>query len=244
MARDAGFSLVASLSQRTANDYIRVYFANNVSPQPIPLPASVSIAGTTVNLAGTVALLPPEVSFTQNAQNAVTLNAALMGTLQFSSSALPSQEFPIILYTTLTLPLATNRSGPLVFPGINFAPANVNSIGIEVLRNLKSPSANPLQPLYQQALTSGPVLAALTIALQAFQPTILPISPLQIPAVFNLPASRGAPYGTSEFGPFPTWFTLSFAPTRMVPLVLNGAVTVGVDVNGWTTGDTTQTRLT
>ena len=237
MSRNAGFSVAASIVETAANDFIRTYFANNIPPQPIPLPPTVTVGAVTVTLMGSVAVLPPEVTFASNPQNAVTVNAAMIGRIGFAASGSPNQNFDVILFTTLALPLAEANDGSLLFPAVNFALATVNSVGVEVLRNRAGITGAALLPVYQAALTSGPILTALTNGLRTFVPAFLPIAPFNFPSIFHQDVHRGPPKGTSEFGPFPVWFSIDLTPTRLVAVVLDGALALGLDINGYTNGD-------
>jgi hypothetical protein len=239
MARHAGFSLAVSVSQTVANEFLLVFFANAVPPQSFSLPPTVTIGGTVVTLSGTVALLPPEVTFARNPANAVGVSMAVMGRVGFSACGLPAQSYDVILYATVSVPIASANNGSLLFPGINLAQVVITALGVEVLRNPQSFSG-PIQPVYQQALTSSPVIGAINAGLQSFAPLLLPLGPFRFPSIFHKDIHRPPPKGTSEFGPFPVWFTIDIRPTRLAAVVLDGAVSLGVDLNGATFGDPAQ----
>lgn len=237
MARNANYSLVASMSQGVANKYIQSYFASKVPPQPIPLPSPVLVGAIPVNQIGTVFLIPPEVVFVRNGANAVGVNLAFAGTISLTSAGLAAQTLKVTLFTKLSLPLKAQISLGNLLAGIDLTKASVASVGVEVIEVLTGGAA---QLVYQQAITSGPVVAALTAALQGFNPSTLPIGPLNIPGEYKLPQPRSAPPQSAEFPPFPTWFTIDLKPTGIAPVVLDGAISVGVDLNGWTNGNPAQ----
>jgi hypothetical protein len=234
MPRHAGFAMVASLQQDLANTYLRVYFANNVSPQSITLPNLITIGGSAVSLSGEVALLPPEIVFAENPQNLIGVNLALAGSLSLSTSGTGSATVEAVLYTNVQLPLATPVVDGSIAPSIDLSHAVVTSIGIEVL------SGPSLAPIYNAALTSPAVLNALTTGLQSIPSSLLPINPSPISANISFPQPRQAPKGSSEFPPFPTWFTINFSVDRVVYKVFTGAVTIAADMANYTSGDATQ----
>jgi hypothetical protein len=237
MGRNANYSIVASMSQGVANKYIQSYFASKVSPQPIPLPSPVTVGGVAVTLAGTVAFLPPEVVFASNSANAVSVSLAFAGAITFTAGAMAAQTISVTLYTTLSLPIKAQISLGNLLTGIDFTQASVTLVGVEVI---EVSSGEPAELVYRQAVTSGSVADALTAALRIFNPSILPIGPLNIPGEYTLIQRRSPPLGSSEFPPFPAWFTVDLKPTAIAPVVLDGAVSVGVDLNGWTQGDASQ----
>jgi hypothetical protein len=233
LASHAGFALVASFSEPLVNSVIRVYHANLVPPLEASLPPVVTSGGTTINIAGAVVLLPPQVTLRANKDDLVQVSIGFAGEIVLSGGPSPG-TYEVILTTDLKVGLFvevdTVGTNQVITAGLDLSKASVDSLAVAVL------FGNPLDPVYTAALKSDKVLDALTTALRSVPSKYLQATPNG----FQLPTTVSQTYPRPGNPPAPddnTLFQLDFKITRTVVKPVDtadktsGALVIAVDLS-------------
>jgi hypothetical protein len=238
MARDGGFALVSSGTQALANQLLAA-FAGGVSPQSVSLP-TINVGGTPVSLRGSIALLPPVVTFRNRTDNFISTTLAVGGLFTLTTASQSASLVNVVLSTTLDVPLSTSVLNNQIIASVDLSQITVNQLEVQFLQA-------PPSPIFQSAVASPAVDAAITTFLRS-----MPALPVTVPLMsssINESVSRGVPPGMdpsyhidnrSVFPPYPARFTISLSTNRVVLRQFDGAITVAADLVGITTGDPTQ----
>jgi hypothetical protein len=241
LARNAGFGLVGSFTEKLVNTVINTYHASLITPLQAALPPVVTSGGTKVTIAGSVTLLPPSVTLRTNPKDLIKVSIGFSGQIDLSGGPKPG-TYGLILATTLEVgvfaQVITVGSNQVITVGIDLSKASVDSVSLSVFLG------NPLDPVYEAALTSHKVLDALTATLRSIPAALLQITPagLQLPVSISKTYPRpGKPPASDD----QNLFTIGFVIGRVVVRPLDshdgktGALVVGVDLHepAWTTGD-------
>jgi hypothetical protein len=213
--RTAGFASVTSIGSDVVNGLLAAATASVPMPN-LSLPNLVAVGSNQIGLSGTLALIAPTVVFVANAGNLVNVTFGCSGTLTLTDNGAALVEVAATLKTTLDLSLIVDVTPTSLAIGIDTSTAKVASISVTVQ------FGPPLVMDYQQALTSGPVLAAFTAVLQSIPAAAL---------TFTVPGASGT--FDLNFG----GIGVSLKISNAVAVPLDGVLDVAVDVAGYTTGN-------
>lgn len=232
MAENAGFAFVGCISQDLANVGLRASLASFLPPYSFSLPNSVFVSPTPISIAGSLAILAPQVKFATRADDQVTATFSFAGAITFTEENGQTQEAVVIISTTLTVGLfarvAAVGTDRQVAVGLTLSAAIVEDIEIAVL------TGPPLAVRFHHGLKSGDVLAALSAGLRNIPSDLVTFAPstLTIPATVN---ETYQPPDGSIFMP-DTLFSFDLAIARVVVRPLGpgggqgGALVVAVDI--------------
>jgi hypothetical protein len=216
--RTAGFAAVTTVGQDLVNDILAAEAASVTMPS-FSLPNLIMVGADQIGLAGNLLLLPPTVSFKANPNNLIDITIGCSGTLRLTGNGASLVEVEATLRTTLALAFVVTKTATSLAITIDNSNAAVISIDPTV------DYGPPLVTAYQAALTSGPVIAAFTAALQAIPAKAL---------TFTIPGASGT-FDIAYGG-----FQLSLAISNVVALPLDGVFDIAIDVSGYTTGNSSQ----
>jgi len=229
---DAGFALVGSVSEKTVNQILGAYFANLVSPITFSLPASVIVGGSTINISGSLILLPPLVTLKARSDNLVNVQLGLAGQLTLNGGPQPGQ-YELELTCSVDVGLVTNVSGSNFIVGLDTSAATINSVNVYVM------TGTPLNSIYSASLNSQTVLNALTSGLRSIPPSLLQTT-LPIPTSLTKQQTYGpppTPKGMSIFPGTRTLFSVNIPFSRVVVKPLDSALVIALDLQGYTNGN-------
>src|ERR1700722_10509192 len=177
--RTAGFASVTSIKSDVFKGLLAPATASVTMPS-FSLPDLVNVGSNQIGLSGTLALIAPEVVFTANAENLISVTFGCSGTLTLTDNGASLVEVVVILETTLDLSLIVDVTPASLAIGIDTSTAEVTSISVTVQ------VGSPLVTEYHKALTSGPVLAAFSAALQSIPTAALTFSVPGASGTFDL----------------------------------------------------------
>lgn len=232
MAENAGFAFVSCISQDLANLGLRASVASFLPPYTFALPTSAFVSPSTIRIAGSLAVLAPQVQFAARADDQVTATFSFAGAITFTEQSGEQQEAVVIISTTLTVGLfagvAASGSDRQVSVGLSLSAATVEDIEIAVL------TGPPLAVRFQDGLHSGDVLTALSEGLRNTPSDLVTFAPSKL----TIPASVNEPYQPPEGSIFmpDTLFSFDLAIGRVVVRPLGpgggeaGALVVAVDI--------------
>ena len=228
-AKHAGFAAVSCIGEDLVNSLIEAGFQNHVGPLTLRLPTPITIGSAQVVLSGVFAILPPVVTLTRRADNLVAVRGRFVADLRLEGATPDPVDVAIELGCSLLVGLAVNVVNDRFQVGLDLSQASVQAVTIHIVDGPSLVSA------YGAALSSGPVLAALTNALRSIPPNLVRTTVDGFPATVVL-APKQMPCGASLFE-LPEMFHASFSVSRVVPRVLDGQLALGVDIAGITLGD-------
>jgi hypothetical protein len=229
MARHAGFSAVGSITEDTVNKVIATYFQQVEGPYFFPMPTTVGVGSAAVTFAGILALDPPTVELHENSGDLVTAHFTFRTTLkaQLSGESQMRTWSLQLDVTGDTQPIA-QVSGNQVLVSLNAAQTTISPLVVTVL------SGPPLLQAVADALESPDVAQVLTAAVRSL---ILTATPPMLTA--NYQHTVPGNFKESNFSVF-NWFTISLSAGRIVVRPLEKAITIAVDLAGFSQGDPTQ----
>jgi hypothetical protein len=213
--RTAGYASVTSVGPDVVNGLLAAATASVTMPS-FSLPNVVTVGSDQIGLSGTLTLSAPQVVFTANPGNLIDVTFGGSGTLTLTDNGLSLVEVAATLETTLDLSFVVDVTPTSLAIAIDTSTATVASISTTVQ------FGPPLVTEYQQALTSGPVLAAFTAALQAIPAAAL---------TFTVPGASGK-FDLNYGG-----IGISLAASNVVVVPLDGVLNIAADVAGYTMGN-------
>ncbi len=216
--RTGSFAAVTTLSQDLVNQLL-AGAASTASMPSFSVPSLVTVESDQVGLAGSLTLIAPTVALAANAGNLVAASFSCSGTLQLTSDGTPVVEVEVILSATVQASLTVNVTPNSLAIVLDNSTASFTSLGIAVK------FGPPLATVFQGALTSGPVIALFTKAVQD-----LPARALAV----TVPGAQGT-FDIAYGG-----YTVSLEISRVLAVPLNGVLNVALDVAGYTSGDESQ----
>lgn len=228
-ARHAGFAAVSGIGEDLINSLIEAAFINHVTPFTFQLPTPIIVGRALVRLTGDVTMLPPHVTLKRRPDNLVAVRARFVSDLHLEGATGDPVDVAIELGCSLLVGLSVNVVNDRLQVGLDLSQASVTAVDVKVV------DGPPLVSGYGAALTSGPVLAALTAALRAIPPALLRTTIGGFPATTHI-APKQMPCGASLFE-LPTMFDAAFSISRVVPRVLDGELALGVDIADHSFGD-------
>ena len=228
--KHAGFAVVNSISEALINDLIEAAFANQIVPSTFQLPSPQFVpSGLPVTVSGPVTILPPQVSFVRRADNRATVTCRMLGELRLAGATPQPMDVLVEFRGTALVGLAVNIVNDRFEVSLDLSGGPLTAVSVRVLEG------QPLVRSYAAALSSGAVLNALNSQLAAIPSSMLRTTVTGFPATTRV-APRQMPCGTSLFEE-PEMFNFSFAVSRVVPRVLDHALSFGLDIAGITQGD-------
>jgi hypothetical protein len=213
--RTAGFASVTTIGPDVVNGLLAAATASVTTPS-FSLPSLVTVGTDTIGLAGALSLVAPTVVFSKNPGNLIAVTFGCSGTLTLTDNNASLIEVELTLEGTLDLSFAVDITPSSLAIRLDSSTAVLSSVSISV------EFGPPLVPVYQDALTSGPALAAFTKAIQSIPESAL---------TFTIPGASG----TFDLNYGGLGISLTISNVTVVPL--DGVLDVGLDVNGFTTGD-------
>lgn len=234
-ARHAGFALVSTIGEELINSLIEAAFINHVDhagPFRFQLPSPLMIGGRAkrrVTLTGDVTLLPPSVTLRRRPDNLVAVRGRFVSELRLEGATPDPVDVDIEIGCSLFVGLSVSIVNDRFLVGIDLSQATVTAVDLRVKEG------PPLVSAYGAALTSVPVLNALTDVLRSIPASLLRTTIDGFPATTHI-APRQMPCGASLFE-LPLMFHASFSISRVVPRVLDGNLTIGVDIAGHSSGN-------
>jgi hypothetical protein len=218
-ARHAGFASVVTIDGILVNEMLAA--ASTLFPAPsFSLPDIVTVGPDQIGISGSLSFLTPTVSFAANSENLIGVSAGVSGLLQLTVNGADAIEVQVTLTFSLNVGLFINISASTLALGPDFSNATVTSVAVAV------DFGPPLAPVFNQAVTGGPALSAITQALRAIP---------QSWVTFTVPGATG----TISFGLYGVNLTLPVTNVVAVPMNPN-ALTVAADVSGYTSGNAGQ----
>src|SRR5512133_1338473 len=239
MARHAGFAVAISVGEAFINQSISAAVIDS-SPlsesQLFTIPGSVPlIGGGTARLSG-IGLFEqrPQVKLVANPANTVSMTAsAIVFVTGTTNSSLPvtqiSETWKVRLVGSAAVGIDVDIAPDGLFVRWIPGASSIGSLSVAVL------SGPPPPQWLLDALNSAPVRSALSLALQQLRP--IRVTPKLIDRTLrhvqpgNFPST-----GVSLF----EWFVISETVSRAVVRILDGAVAVGIDLQGRSAGDPNQ----
>jgi hypothetical protein len=232
MSKTAGFTVVSCVKQDLINSALRIASANFAPAYSFSLPGAVAVGNTTVGIAGSLVMIAPQVTLQTRPDNLVSVTVGFAGQL-FLAAGNQTAFTDVLLSTTVLLGLVTQVSTAgntqQITVGLDPTVASVTAVDISVL------SGAPLANTFTDALTAGPVLAALTGALRATPAKLLEISPQQLSVPLQVLQTYQPPKGSVFFPK--TLFQLTFSISRIItrPLTASsggsGVLALAVDAS-------------
>ncbi|MGC2109332.1 MAG: hypothetical protein WA655_07430 [Candidatus Korobacteraceae bacterium] len=230
MARHGGFSAAATITEDTVNKVLATYFQQVQGPYFFPLPTTLGSGAQSVTLAGVISLDPPTVELHPSATNEITAHFSFRTTMKAQVAGGALQTWTVQFTATgSTVVSAAVQSGQIV---VNIS-ASQTVLSPLVVTVLQGPA---LPPPIQSALQSQQFAAFLTGLVQQ---KLLPF--IGSPPLSNAQFTHTQPanFKDSGFSVF-DWFTISVTASRVIAVVLEKAVTVGIDFAGLSQGDPAQ----
>ncbi len=228
-ARHAGFAIVSTITEGLTNSLIEAAFANHVPSLSHTLPTPIFVGNRPVTLSGSLTILPPTVTFRARPDNRVGVHFRLLADVELSGvTATPVSVLAELRGTGLVGLLVTVENDQFRV-GLQLSPATLSSLSVRVIEG------PPLPHPYGDALRSPAMLATVNAALHALPHAMLSTIIGGVPATIRI-APTPMPCGASLFEP-PALFDVSFTVSRLVPRVLDQALTIGVDFAGHTQGN-------
>lgn len=224
-SRHAGFAMVTCVTEGLINNLIEAAFVNYPQNRSFRLPNPLVVNGSTITIHGEGRLQPPVVRLA-GGQVEMLVRAEVEARMDGASAN------PLDILVELSCPSIVNLlvfvQGGQMQVGIDASSLTIPNITLRVVDG-SLPSA------YGQALHLPNIAAAIQAAIRA-----LPVSMLQT-TVDGFPltatiAPRQMPCGASLFD-LPEIFHATFSISRVVPVVLEGVLAIGVDVAGITNGN-------
>jgi hypothetical protein len=197
-ARHAGFASVVTIDGDLVNEILAA--ASTLFPAPaFSLPDIVTVGADQIGISGSLSFLTPSLSFSTNPDNLIGVSAGVVGLLRLTVNGADAIEVQATLSFSLNVGVFINVSPSVLALGPDFSNATVTEIDVAV------DFGPPLAPVFQQAVTSGPVLSAITSALQAIP---------QSSVTFTIPGTTG----TISFSLYGVNLTLPVANVVCVPM--------------------------
>jgi hypothetical protein len=227
--RQAGFSTVLCVSETFANDLLTAAFTAADAQRTFSLTSPVMVGGAPVTISGPMRVLPPTVTLQTRADNLIGVRARFTGELTLTSAVAPPTDVEVAFGASLDVGIAVTRVSDRFFVGVDLTSATVTAADFRVV-------AGQLVSVYGNALSGSPILSSLTNALRAIPPALTQLTPNGVAATSHI-APEMMPCGASLFDP-PPLFDAAITVNRVVPRPIDGALVVGVDINGTgTVGD-------
>lgn len=153
MARDAGFAVVANLSQGVINEIIAAYWTNLVPLLPFTLPAT-QVDGETVTFQGEVQVLPVTIALTPRPDNLIATTVAVGGYYSAQVGSAEPVSAVIQLSATINVGVTVVTASGYFVPTLDLSNAVLPSLAITVEQGPALPAT------VNQALNSSTVLGA------------------------------------------------------------------------------------
>lgn len=214
MARDAGFAVVANLSQGVINEIIAAYWTNLVPLLPFTLPAT-QVGGETVTFQGEVQVLPVTIALTPRPDNLIATTVAVGGYYSAQVGSAEPVSAVIQLSATINVGVTVVTASGYFVPTLDLSNAVLPSLAITVEQGPALPAT------VNQALNSSTVLGAVQAAIQAIPQNLLGLGASTIPDTLT---AEGV--------------TANFGNVTVVPMA--GYLAVAADLLGYTQGDASQ----
>lgn len=211
MARNAGFGVVAEISEGVINDILAAYWSDLTHPVEFHLPAGVQIGGETIALDATLQILAPSIRLVQRPDNLISVTASCGGILIASVGSAAPVAAVVSLSTTIAAGIAVVDLNKYLVPTIDLSGAVVSNLAVVVQQGPALPAT------VNQALSSSPVLSAVQAALRAVPASLLALGTSTVPDSLT---ANGV--------------TASFGNVAVIPT--NGMLTIAADLIGYTQG--------
>lgn len=217
--RCAGYASVVTVGADFVNGMLAA--ATTLAPTPsFSLPSVVTIGSDVIGLDGSLSLVPPTVSFATNTANLIGVNVGATGTARLTSGGADLVEVEVTLTASLQVGLIVDVSASKFALGVDLSHASVTAVAVQV------EFGPPLATVYEQALKSGEVLAALSDALRSIPAKAL---------TFTVPGATG----TLEYTMSGVTAKVTVSDAAVVPLDGN-VLNIAMDVASYTSGDARQ----
>jgi hypothetical protein len=177
MARNAGFAMVANVTQGVLNEIIAAYWSDLPQPLTFSLPAT-QVAGETVSFQGELEILPVTLSLAARSDHLITTTLSCGGYL---SAQVGTTAASAVLSLSATFDVGVtvaSTSGYLV-PSLDLSNVVVVALDIAVVQG------PPLPATVNQALNEPAVLGTVQSALRAIPTNLLALGNSIIPAQFS-----------------------------------------------------------
>lgn len=224
-ARHAGFAMVTCVREGLVNNLIEAAFVNHPQQRDISIPTPLQVSGRTVVVAGDFRLLPP----------VVTLSGGRVGLLvrarleaRLSGGTTEPLDVLVELRSAVDVGLTTFVTHDHLQVGVDPGTVTISSLSLTVLDG-------SLPSIYGETLRMPEVAAAVQAAVRALPQSMLSATVDGFPVTTHV-APRQMPCGASLFE-LPEMFHAQFSISRVVPVVLEHVLVIGVDIAGITAGN-------
>lgn len=224
-ARHAGFAVVACVGQDLINNLIEAAFLNYPQQTSVQVPSPLQVGGSTVTIAGLARLLPPVVTLTAG-QVRLLVRAEVEARLEGGSNQ--PLDILVELSSPVTVALTTFVDGDRLQVGVDPASITIPTLTLRVVDG-------SLPSLYGTALRLPQVAAAVQAAMRALPRSMLVTTVDGFPVTAVI-APRQMPCGASLFE-LPEMFRADLRVSRVVPVVTESVLVIGVDLAGITSGN-------
>ena len=228
MARHAGFAAAATITGKTINDVALSVVRDRVGPMFFPMPQTIGVGPLQVSFAGIVRMLAPTIELHANPGNLVRVHVGFESTFRAQVTGQPVQTWSARFTGAVDLGLITSIVTNQVVLGVDTAQVTLQPLAVTVLQGPALP------PPILAALQSPALAAAATAFVRTLPP--LTISPPMLRT--QITHTQPADFKDSGFSVF-NWFTINLSANRIAVRVLEGAISIGVDFAGFTSGDPT-----
>jgi hypothetical protein len=225
--RHSGFAFVSGTTEGFVNSLIEAAF-NNMRPIAFRLPSPIDAGAGPVSISGDVVVMPPHATFRRRPDNLVAVDCRFSAELRLEGLTPNPVDVVLDLRTSVLVGIAAPIVGDRFQVGLDLAQASVQILRVDVTEGF-------LGSAYSAVINSGPVLAALTAALRSVPSQLVRTTVDGIKTTTRI-APKQMPCGASLFE-LPEMFGADFTVSRIVPKVLDGELTIGVDIAGHSFGD-------
>ncbi len=217
--------MVTCVGDGLINNLIEAAFVNHPQQRNISIPTPLQVSGRTVVIDGDFRLLPPVVSLSAGRVQ-MLVRAQLEARL--SGGTTEPLDILVELRSNVDVGLTTFIVGNHLHVGVEPATVTISSLSVTVLDG-------SLPSIYGETLQLPEVAAAIQAAIRALPQSMLSATIDGFPLTTHV-APRQMPCGASLFE-LPEMFHAQFSVSRVVPVVLDHVLVIGVDIAGITAGN-------